>query len=97
MNKREAIVIMGPTASGKSALALALARRLDGEIISADSMQFYRGLEIGTAQPTEAERREIRHHLVGCFPIDRKVDSPRTQDLPDPFHEFQRKQLLIYS
>lgn len=83
LNKREAIVIMGPTASGKSALALALARRLDGEIISADSMQFYRGLEIGTAQPTEAERREIRHHLVGCFPIDRKVDVFRFVKLAD--------------
>ncbi len=65
---------MGPTASGKSALALELARELGGEIISADSMQFYRGLEIGTAQPTAAEQREARHHLVGCFSFLRKVD-----------------------
>ena len=46
------VVIMGPTASGKSALALRFAREHNGEIVSADSMQLYRGLEIGTAQPT---------------------------------------------
>jgi tRNA dimethylallyltransferase len=56
--------VIGPTASGKSELAMALARRLGGEILSVDSMQVYRGMDVGTAKPTEAERREIRHHLI---------------------------------
>ena len=58
------LVICGPTASGKSALALELARRLDGEIVSADSMQVYRGMDIGTAKPSAEERARIPHHLV---------------------------------
>lgn len=56
------IVILGPTAGGKSDLAMELARRLGGEIVSADSMQVYRGMNIGTAKPSEAERAEIPHH-----------------------------------
>ncbi|MGH9279175.1 MAG: tRNA (adenosine(37)-N6)-dimethylallyltransferase MiaA, partial [Acidimicrobiales bacterium] len=56
---------MGPTASGKSALALAVARRLgDLELVSVDSMQVYRGMDIGTAKPSLAEQAEIRHHLL---------------------------------
>ncbi len=57
-------VIMGPTASGKSALALELAGRLGGEIISLDSMQIYRGLDCGTAKPSTEERKRIPHHLI---------------------------------
>ncbi|MCP4643625.1 MAG: tRNA (adenosine(37)-N6)-dimethylallyltransferase MiaA [bacterium] len=59
------LVIAGPTASGKTGLALALAERLDGEIVSADSMQVYRGMEIGTAAPTTEEQHRVPHHLVG--------------------------------
>lgn len=55
---------MGPTASGKSALALALAEALDGEIVSVDSAQVYRGMDIGTAKPTAAERSRVAHHLI---------------------------------
>ncbi len=66
--------IMGPTASGKSALGLDLARRVNGEIISADSMQCYANIEIGTAQPTLAEQQEIPHHLVGFAPFSQKID-----------------------
>ncbi|HEY4745513.1 MAG TPA: tRNA (adenosine(37)-N6)-dimethylallyltransferase MiaA [Desulfuromonadaceae bacterium] len=58
------LVICGPTASGKSNLALQLARHLDAEIVNADSMQVYRGMDIGTAKPTPAQREEIRHHLI---------------------------------
>ena len=68
------VVIMGPTASGKSALALETARRLGGEIVSFDSMQVYRGLEIGTAQPTAEERRLVPHHLTGIFDLGKRVD-----------------------
>ena len=58
------LVIVGPTASGKSALALEIARRTGAEIISADSMAVYRGMDIGTAKPTPAERSLVPHHLI---------------------------------
>ena len=58
------ILIAGPTAVGKSAVALELAELLNGEIISVDSMQVYRGLDIGTAKPSAAEQERVRHHLV---------------------------------
>ncbi|HEV2296134.1 MAG TPA: tRNA (adenosine(37)-N6)-dimethylallyltransferase MiaA [Tepidisphaeraceae bacterium] len=56
--------IIGPTASGKSDLAMELARRLGGEILSVDSMQVYRGMDVGTAKPSPAEQREVRHHGI---------------------------------
>lgn len=59
-----AILLMGPTASGKSALALGLAQGLDGEIVSVDSAQVYRGMDIGTAKPSLAERAQVTHHLI---------------------------------
>ncbi|MBR2372945.1 MAG: tRNA (adenosine(37)-N6)-dimethylallyltransferase MiaA [Lentisphaeria bacterium] len=68
------IAIMGPTASGKSRLALETASRINGEIVSFDSMQVYRGLEIGTAQPTYEEREQIPHHLVGIYDIHQRLD-----------------------
>lgn len=58
------LAVVGPTASGKSALAVALAREFDGEIISCDSMQIYRGMDIGTATPTPEEMAGIPHHLL---------------------------------
>jgi tRNA dimethylallyltransferase len=58
------IAVVGPTASGKSALALELAQALGGEIISCDSLQVYRGLDIGSAKPTPAERALVPHHLI---------------------------------
>lgn len=60
----DAIVITGPTASGKSRLALELAQRLDGEIISVDSIAVYRGMDIGTAKPTAADQARVPHHLI---------------------------------
>lgn len=68
------VVIMGPTASGKSALALKWAKERGGEIVSIDSMQVYRGLEIGTAQPTPEERSSVPHHLVGFMDIYERVE-----------------------
>ena len=61
--QRRLVAIVGPTASGKSAIALELARRLGGEIVNADSRQVYRGMDIGTAKPSVADRRGVRHHL----------------------------------
>ena len=62
--KPNILVICGPTASGKTALAAELALRLDGEVVSADSMQVYRGMDIGTAKPTRGEMRGIPHHML---------------------------------
>ena len=62
--------VTGPTASGKTALAIALAKRLDGEIISCDSMQIYRGMDIGTAKPMKSELSEVPHHLIDILPPD---------------------------
>ena len=67
-------VIMGATAAGKTALALETAERLDGEIVSADSMQVYRDLSIGTAKPTAEERRRVPHHLIDVADISEKYD-----------------------
>ncbi len=83
MDELPLYVIMGPTASGKSALALALAERLGGEIISADSMQVYRGLDIGTAKPTLAERQRVRHHLIDILDIAEPMDANRFVVLAD--------------
>lgn len=63
--------VAGPTASGKSALALALAQALNGEIVSCDSMQVYRGMNIGTAKPTQEEQRAVPHHMIDiCDPTE---------------------------
>jgi tRNA dimethylallyltransferase len=63
-NKPKVIAIVGPTASGKTAMAIAIAKKIGGEIVSADSRQIYRGMDIGTAKPSAGEQREIPHHLI---------------------------------
>jgi tRNA dimethylallyltransferase len=69
------IVIAGPTASGKTGLAVALARRFDAEIINADSMQVYRGMDIGTAKPAAEERKGIPHHLLDVVDPDEEYNA----------------------
>ena len=64
------ICIVGPTASGKTALSIALAKELGGEIVSADSMQIYKGMDIGTAKPTEEEKEGIPHHMLSIIEPD---------------------------
>ena len=70
MSKLGVLAIVGPTGGGKSALALALAERLGGEIISCDSMQVYRRMNVGTAKPTEEEQRHVKHHLIDVVEPD---------------------------
>src|SRR5271156_183546 len=65
------IAVVGPTATGKSALAIALAHRLGGEVINADSMQLYRGMDIGTAKVLPAERGGVPHHLLDIWDVTR--------------------------
>lgn len=68
--KPKLIMLIGPTASGKTGLAIQLANALDTEIISADSRYLYRQLNIGTAKPTDLELAQVRHHLVNCADLD---------------------------
>jgi tRNA dimethylallyltransferase len=63
------VAVVGPTATGKTALAVALARRLGGEVVNADSMQLYRGMDIGTAKPDTAERDGVPHHLLDVWHV----------------------------
>ncbi len=73
----EPLFLAGPTASGKSELALLAAEELGGEIISVDSMQVYRGLDIGTAKPTTTERQRIPHHLIDIVDLTEAFDAAR--------------------
>src|SRR5271169_4967619 len=69
------IFIAGPTAVGKSEIALLVAEKIGGEIISADSMHVYRGLDIGTAKPSPAERARIPHHLIDICDLTENFDA----------------------
>ena len=68
------LIILGPTATGKTTLAIELACRHNGEIISLDSMQIYRGMDIGTAKPSTAELGKCPHHMIDCRDIDEPSD-----------------------
>ena len=65
-----ALIVTGPTASGKTGMAIELARHFNTEIVSADSRQIFKDIPIGTAAPTEEERSRAVHHLVGILPLD---------------------------
>ena len=69
MSAPPVVAVVGPTATGKTALAVALAHRLGGEVVNADSMQLYRGMDIGTAKPDLAERDGVRHHLLDLWHV----------------------------
>lgn len=73
------IAVFGPTASGKSALGLALAQELDGEVVNVDSMQLYRGMDIGTAKLTPAEREGIPHHQLDVWDVAETASVARYQ------------------
>ncbi|MCX5730302.1 MAG: tRNA (adenosine(37)-N6)-dimethylallyltransferase MiaA [Deltaproteobacteria bacterium] len=77
------LVLAGPTASGKTGLAIQVARRLGGEIVNADSQQVYRGLDVGTAKPTAAERAEVPHHLLDVADPGEGMDAARFITLAD--------------
>ena len=70
MSEIPLIIVAGPTASGKTALAIEIAKYMGGEIVNADSMQIYKYMDIGTAKPTEEERAAAVHHLVDFLETD---------------------------
>jgi tRNA dimethylallyltransferase len=76
-------VILGPTASGKSEAAMAVARRMGAEILSVDSMQVYRGMDVGTAKPVPAERAAVRHHLIDVIDPDQPFTVARFVEMAD--------------
>ena len=75
------IAVVGPTASGKSDLAVALAQTIDGEVVNADSMQLYAGMDIGTAKPTIEQRGGVTHHLLDVWPITKSAAVAEYQEL----------------
>ena len=72
MQKPKVIVICGPTASGKTALSIELAKKINGEIVSSDSMQIYKDMNIGTAKPTIEEMQGIKHYLIDFIAPDKR-------------------------
>ena len=83
MREKPLIVIGGPTAVGKTDLSLLLAEKIGGEIISADSMAVYRHMDIGTAKPSPAQRRAIRHHLIDVVEPNQTFSIKQFVDLAD--------------
>lgn len=81
--KQKLICIAGPTASGKTALSIALAKQLDTEIISSDSMQLYRGMDIGTAKPDAAERDGVVHHMFDVADAGETFSVAKYQQMAD--------------
>ncbi|MFO0677773.1 MAG: tRNA (adenosine(37)-N6)-dimethylallyltransferase MiaA [Polyangiaceae bacterium] len=77
------VAVVGPTASGKTALGIALAERVDGEIVSADSVQIYRHFDVGSGKPTAEERRRAVHHLVDVVDPGAPIDAARFAELAD--------------
>jgi tRNA dimethylallyltransferase len=75
------VAVVGPTATGKSELAIALAERIGGEVINADSMQLYRGMDIGTAKVPVTERGAVPHHLLDIWPVDKYAAVAEYQQL----------------
>ena len=83
MSPLPVIVLLGPTAAGKTALAIDLALRLGGEVISADAMAVYQDMDIGTAKPDAAQLARVPHHLVSVFPPEDRCDLQRWFDLAE--------------
>ncbi|MFP4201299.1 MAG: tRNA (adenosine(37)-N6)-dimethylallyltransferase, partial [Clostridia bacterium] len=84
MNAKPPVVsIVGPTAVGKTGLSLRLARRFRGEIVSADSMAVYRGMDIGTDKPTPQQRAEVPHHLIDILDPDEEFSAGQFKELAE--------------
>jgi tRNA dimethylallyltransferase len=84
---KKVIALCGPTATGKSELAVELALRFNGEVINFDSQQFYQGLDIGTAKPTDEEKRGVPHHLYSILSPDEEMNAGKFLKLVDPVVE----------
>ena len=96
---RPVVAVVGPTAAGKSALGLELALRLDGEVVNADSMQLYRGMDIGTAKLAPQERRGVAHHVLDIWDVTEPASVVAYQELAraavDAIHQRERVPILV--
>ena len=79
--KSKIILISGPTASGKTSFALKIAKKINGEIINADSMQVYKQLKILTARPNKKEQKNIKHHLYGVIDLNEKFSTGKKKKI----------------
>jgi len=99
MNKPPLILVVGPTAVGKTEISIQLAERLDGEIVSADSRLFYRGMDIGTAKPTAEEQARVPHHLIDIANPDEilslAVFQQKARETIDDIHTRNKFPLLV--
>lgn len=97
--KPKLLVILGPTAAGKTRLGIDIARSIAGEIISADSLQVYKHFDIGTAKPTPEERAEVRHHLIDIIYPDQDFNAGRFREAAAPvidsLHKSSTKTILV--
>ena len=92
------LCILGPTAVGKTEIAIAVAQKLDAEIVSADSRQIYRYMDIGTAKPTPSEQAQVRHHLIDCVAPDERfsvADYQRAADIAIQDIQSRGKQAML--
>ncbi|MHA7191606.1 tRNA (adenosine(37)-N6)-dimethylallyltransferase MiaA [Arthrobacter sp. MDT2-16] len=93
------VAVVGPTGSGKSDLGVALAQRLGGEVVNADALQFYRGMDIGTAKLTPAERQGVEHHLLDVLDVTEEASVAAYQDdarrIIDSIHDRGRVPILV--
>jgi len=95
MEQEKLFAIVGPTGSGKSSLALSLCEKLNGAIVSCDSMQIYQEMDIGTAKPTLEERQQVPHYLVGCLsPFAPYTVSDYMEDAKKSLHDAKEKGLF---
>ena len=97
MKDKYLVVIAGPTASGKTATAIKVAKALGTEIISADSRQFYKELPIGTAAPTPEDQAEVQHHMIHNLNVEDKYDvADYEQDVLDLLEKLFVKDLILF-
>lgn len=97
--KKDILVIIGPTASSKSDIAIDIAKKLDGEIISADSMQIYKGLNIGTAKASKSQRKEVKHYMVDICKIKENFSvadfKRKTQEAIDKIYKKNKTPIIV--
>jgi len=86
MSKKKIIFLVGPTAIGKSAIAIHLAKKINAEIVSCDSMQVYRSMDIVTSQPSRAQRKKVKHHLLGVVDPSKEYNVAR----------YRKEAMLVY-
>jgi tRNA dimethylallyltransferase len=99
MKKKPAVVITGPTAVGKTKLSIEIAKSLDGEIVSADSMQIYKYMDIGTAKPSINERQNIPHHMIDIIEPEQEFSVAEYQkmavDIISDIHKRNKLPIIV--